>query len=154
MLAEHLDLFHGHGPLDSALPLLFEFSEVRGRVNDDDAILISIVSVILDLRTDLFHGSLVHEDVVFIVDRGGVSLVVLVGVIDDLEGLHMFLESLDLRDVDHLGGLDGVHFLIVIVVLIEVLEYKGGPVLPVSNVLLYVLNLLNQEELIFLGQII
>ena len=66
----------------------------------------------------------------------------------------MFLESLDLRDVDHLGGLNGVHFLIVIVVLIEVLEYKGGPVLPVSNVLLYVLDLLNQEELIFLSQII
>ena len=123
-------------------------------MNDDDAILISIVSVILDLRTDLFHGSLVHEDVVFIVDRGGVSLVVLVGVIDDLKGLHMFLESLDLRDVDHLGGLDSVHFLIIVVVLIEVLEYKGGPVLPVSNVLLYVLNLLNQEKLIFLGQVI
>jgi len=123
-------------------------------VNDDDAILISIVAVILDLRTDLFHGSLLHEDVVFIVDRGGVSLVVLVGVIDDFEGLHVFLESLDFRDVDHLRGIDWVHFLIVVVVLIEVLEYKWGPVLPVSNVLLYILNLLNQEKLIFLSQVI
>ena len=125
-------------------------------MNDDDAILISIMSVILYLGTDLLHSSLVHEDVIFIVDRGGISLVVLVRIVDDLQGLHMLLESFDFRHIYHLRRIDllGVHFLVIVVVLIEVLEYKWGPILSISNVLLYILDLLYQEKLIFLGQVV
>jgi hypothetical protein len=39
-------------------------------------------------------------------------------------------------------------------VLVEVLEYEGGPIMVVSDVLLNVLDLLVEEELILLGQVI
>jgi hypothetical protein len=68
----------------------------------------------------------------------------------------MLLESFDFRHIYHFRRIDllGVHFLVIVVVLIEVLEYKWGPILSISNVLLYILDLLYQEELIFLGQVI
>ena len=68
----------------------------------------------------------------------------------------MLLESLYFGNVQHLRGLDllGLHFLIVVIVLVEVLENKWGAILSVTNVLLYILNLLNQEELVLLSQII
>lgn len=68
----------------------------------------------------------------------------------------MLLESLYFGNIQHLWGLDllGLHFLIIVIVLIEVLENKRGAILSVTNVLLYILNLLNQEELVLLCQII
>jgi hypothetical protein len=39
-------------------------------------------------------------------------------------------------------------------VLVEVLEYEGGPIMVVSDVLLNVLDLLVEEELILLRQVI
>jgi hypothetical protein len=39
-------------------------------------------------------------------------------------------------------------------VLVEILEDEGGPIMVVSNVLLNVLDLLVEEELILLGQVI
>jgi hypothetical protein len=122
-------------------------------MNDNNAILISIMSVILYLGTDPFQGGLRHKHVIFIVNRGGISLVILVCIVDDLEGLDMLLESFDLRHIYHLWRVDllGIHFFIVVVVLIEVLEYKWGSILSVTNILLYILDLLYQKELILLG---
>ena len=92
------------------------------------------------LGTGLFHGCLGHEDLVVVVVDGG-EIVVLVSVVNNLEGLHMLLEALDLGHDRR--GID-------LLVFVEVLEDKAR---TVADVLLDVLDLLDQEELVFLGQV-
>ena len=75
-----------------------------------------------------------------VVDGG--DIVVLVSVVDNLEGLNMFLEALDLGH--DCGGVN-------LLVFVEVLEDKAR---TVADVLLDVLDLLDQEELVLLGQIV
>ncbi len=96
---------------------------------------------LFDLGTGLFHDCLGYEDLVVVVVDGG-DIVVLVSVVDNLEGLNMFLEALDLgHDCE---GVDQLVF-------VEVLEDKAR---TVADVLLDVLDLLDQEELVFLGQVV
>ena len=99
------------------------------------------------------------QHVFIVVNRSNVPIVLLlvfIGVIDDFKRLNELFEPFNVSEMLDTRGFCLVRVAIVgdHLILVEVLEDEGGPIMIISDVLLNVLDLLVEEELILLRQVI